>query len=1193
MWTNDQLNAINAPVADILVTAAAGSGKTAVMVERIIQRVISDNGTDIDRMLVVTFTKAAASEIKERISAKISKTLLDGGSERLKNQLVLINRASICTIHSFCLDIIKNNFHLLGLDPNFKIADTTDISVLKARALGDVLDEYYENEDDKDFYRIINSFTKKNDSAIEKIISDVYNFSQSMADPYGWLDKCEKVYSGDCNEALSYILKEVKSDAQYCSNLYKKAIKLCAFDTSFELCKEVLADELYICEGICKACDDGWDKVYNFVKNYSFRKLSSRKSMDASVFEEIKEIRGKARKILKDIITNKVNLPLSVIVEDLVYMLPCVSKICELVRAFDKRYTQYKRDKNLVDFNDFEHLALKLLTDDKYSEVSTAIRDKYDEIYVDEYQDCNGVQEAIFKAVSREKSGTPNMFMVGDIKQCIYRFRKAEPQLFKNKSDTYTPYNGEVNTFNKIVLNKNFRSRKEILDGVNKIFSSVMSENVGEIDYTDSEYLYQGAEYENTNDDVSFIDVDIIDMASYSGFESDGFDDDEKPAKVEAESRFVADKIHRMVKSGSYTVFDKGAKIYRPLKYRDIVILLRSANANAEYFADALSDYSIPSFTDVGGGYFESEEVTFILNILKIVSNPMDDIRLVSVMRSAVFRFSDNELLKIRSKHREGYFYIAIQKYLDVGDALSSKLKNFVKTLEKYREQSCIMDADEFLRYIIADTDYIDYIGTLASPALKKANIRMLLNKAHQFVLAEGGTPVSFARFVDRQISFGGSGGDSVKIIGENDDVVRIMTIHKSKGLEFPVVFLSMCGKKFNTRDVSDAVIMHNALGIGINYVDEKKRFLYKPTVKNAVASKILEESISEEMRLLYVALTRAREKLVVSGVTDNFWKLDENIRIMCTDGEKPDAKAVSQCRTYMEWILCALYNGSNEGIIKADSVSFRRNVISVHELNSVYADGVTDLRSIPDKDNNSSFSGEIYRRLEYKYPYEKLSYLPRNVTVTEIKRLNETVDSSAYRMYKMPILQQPRFLSKGESYSAAQIGTIMHHCMQKIELTTVKNGGTIKAEIEKLVKSGALTEGEADCVDVSAIEKFFLSHVGQSMLNAAFVRREVPFEIFVKASELFPDVSTDEKIVVQGMIDAYFEDSEGNIVLVDYKTDRRKGRTAEEFVDIICERYSLQLKYYEKALELLTGRSVFKKYIYLFDTGNTVEIKR
>ena len=1188
MWTDDQLKAIKAPVGDILVTAAAGSGKTAVMVERIIERVIAPDGTDIDKMLVVTFTKAAASEIKERIAAKISEKLSEGGNERLKNQLVLINRASICTIHSFCLEIIKENFHLLSLDPNFKVADTSEIAILKAKAMGDVLDGYYENEDDKQFYRLINSFTKKNDSAVEKMISDVYDFSCSMADPLLWLEECENVYAGDCNKQLSYVLDEVRKDASYCSELYSKAIKLCQFDSSFDKCREILTEEMLLADGIVKLCTDGWDSVYGFIKDYKFAVLRSNKNMDASVYDEVKNIRNRSRDILKTIIAHKVNLPVEIIKEDLVYMKPCISKLCELVRAYGDRYTQYKREKNLVDFNDFEHLALSVLTNPQFSEVADSLRQRYDEIYVDEYQDCNGVQEAVFKAISREGRGEPNMFMVGDMKQCIYRFRNADPQLFKSKSEMYTPYNGEINDYSKITLSKNFRSRTQILNGANKIFSAIMSDSVGGIDYTPEEYLYTGAQYNDTNSDMNCIDVNIIDASGKFG--SDEFEDiEEKPAKIEAEARFVARKIYEMVKSGCYTVYDKSADIYRPLKYRDIVILLRGVRGNSDYFADALSQYAIPSFSDVGGGYFDCEEVVLILNLLKIITNPLDDIRLVSVMRSPIFRFTDSELVQIRSTLRDGYFYSAVEKYLNTGDALSSKLRAFLKTIDKYKEQSYIMDTDEFLRYIVDDTGFMDYIGTLPGASVKKANIRMLINRASQFT-AGGGTPSRFALYVDQMRTSGGD-GEGAKIIGENDDVVRIMTIHKSKGLEFPVVFLSMCGKKFNTRDTSDALIMHNELGLGIDYVDEKKRFSYKPVVKSAIASKIFSENLSEEMRLLYVALTRAREKLIITGVADDFAKLEDFVCSLCDGSGKISDRAVSSCKSFMQWIMCALFDGGVTGYLQIEGSGFKRDVVSVYDMSSKDISVSNEERSIPEEAPKSRYNGEIIRRLDYSYPYAHLAALPRNVTVTEIKRLSEINDGSAYRLYRMPVLKRPAFLSGEVDFDSAYIGTVMHLCMQKIELTSLKKGDTIEGEIQRLVREGIITEQEATCVDTGAIEQFFASEPGKSMLCSDSVYREIPFGIFVDAGEIFPDVSTDEKIVVQGMIDAYFTDKDGNLILVDYKTDRRKGLSADEFEQLIVHRYNKQIYYYEKALRLLTGRSVHKKYIYLFDTGAAVEI--
>lgn len=1184
MWTNDQLKAIEAPVSDILVTAAAGSGKTAVMVERLIQRIIAPDGTDIDRILVVTFTKAAAAEIKERIAAKIAEKLEEGDNQRLKNQLLLVSRASICTIHSFCLDILKNNFHLLNLDPNFKVGDTAETAYLRAKAMGDVLDKHYD-EDDADFLRVINSFTKKRDDAIEKIITDVYEFSQSTPDPDAFLMSCEEIYSGDCQKQLEYILDSVREDAAYCAELYDRAIKLCQFDEAFDKCKAVLADELTFAQGIAKLCDHGWDKVYDFIKDYKFSIIRSNKNMDVQVFEEVKALRESARDCLKAIMAEKVTIPLSTVVEDLIYMKPCVVKICSLVREFSQCYSQYKHEKNIVDFNDIEHFALKLLTAPEYAEVSKAQKERFQEIYVDEYQDCNGVQEALFKAVSKEDEGKPNMFMVGDMKQCIYRFRNANPQLFKGKSDTYIPY-GEGGDYSKIVLSKNFRSRAEVLNGINLIFSRIMSESVGELDYKEEEYLYNGADYEEVNEDTKYIDLCIVDA---SGEPEDG--EEEKPARVVAEANLVARKIRDLV-DGGYIIYDKSMGEYRPVKYRDIAILLRGIRGNGDYFADALSELGIPAFCDVGVGYFDCEEVVTLISFIKIISNPLDDINLVSIMRSPIYDFTDSELLKIRTADRTGYFYNAVLKYSDRGDALAYKINAFLKKIEDYRLRAAVMSVDEFLWYLVQSTGYMEYIGTLPGSAVKKANIRALINRARIFADNNGGDVAGFAAYVD-DINLSGGDGQSAKLIGENDDVVRIMTIHKSKGLEFPVVFVSQCGKRFNTRDLSDTVLMHHDLGLGIDYVDEKKRFAYRMTVKNAVKDKILEENLSEEMRLLYVALTRAREKLFITGVVDSYEKFSDNIRFACHGAHgRLHPRIVASCRTYLQWICQAIYADADSDCISIPVGGFfRREIVPIYSLAGHCEEKSANDVQIPAKEEHSPYKGEILRRLTYEYPHSGLTRLPRNVTVTEIKRLSELEDDDTYRLYRMPALRRPAFADTARKMDAAAIGTLVHFCMQKIKLTDGINHDTIKEEIRGFAEQGLITEEEAAYIDPGIIAGFFESSVGRAMLASDKVFREVPFEILVEADEIFAGAATDEKIVVQGMIDAYFIDKDGNVILVDYKTDRRRGGSNDEFKQQIAQRYRLQIYYYEKALQLMTGRSVRKKYIYLFDTGEAVEI--
>ena len=1173
MWTDDQLQAIKAPVSDILVTAAAGSGKTAVMVERLIERILSPDGCDIDKILVVTFTKAAAAEIKERIASKIAEKLETEDSPRLKNQLVLINRASICTIHSFCLDILRGNFHLLGLDPNFKIASTDEVAMLKTRALDEVFDKHYE-EDDIQFLNLVNAFTKKNDKNLCDMVMNIYNFSQSTEDPFAFLDDCVKAYDGDFKKHTDYILKSACLDAEYSLKLYEKAIKLCEFDISFDKCREVLAEELSVCENIIKLAPEGWNRVLGYINGYKFSIIRSNKNMDQSVFEEIKALREIARANLKNIIGHMIYMPIEEIEKDLKHMKPYVYSLCSLVKEFSVRYGVLKREKNIVDFNDFEHFALKLLKDPDQSEVASNLKNRYEEIYVDEYQDCNGVQEAIFKAVSRESEGAPNMFMVGDMKQCIYRFRNANPQLFKHKSDTY----GLDDTHKKITLSKNFRSRETVLKGANIIFENIMSEEVGEIEYSDDEHLYYGLNYENKNPDTEFIDIDIVNA---SGEFAEG--DDDKPAKIEAEAELVAKKIRKMIDE-KYVVFDKSTGEYRPLKYRDVAILLRSRSGSAMYFEDALSKYGIPSFCDTGALYFECEEVSTLISFLKIISNPLDDINLVSVLRSHVYGFDDNELLKIRALDRDNSYYNALVKYADEKDYLAKKVQSFLKKIDSYRQLSYVMTTDEFLWHLLNDISYMEYIGTLDGAELKKANVRMFINCAREFEENLGGGIVGFADYVTG-ISLSGGGATEAKLIGENDDVVRIMTIHKSKGLEFPVVFLSQCGKGFMTRDLSAPVLMHHELFLGIDYVDEKKRFSYKTVVKDAIREKCLGENFSEEMRLLYVAVTRAREKLIITGVVDNYEKFAQKINLhMLTSEHRVNPKAVKDAKNFLEWVVSAV--SLNEG--KASM--FRKTVTSIYDIvENIEHSGETQI-SIPEKNEHSKFKGEILKRLNWEYPYASSASLPRNVTVTEIKRILDS-DENVYRMYRMPKLKTPSFAEGEEKVDFAKIGTLMHLCMEKIDLTYSQNEDTIKEEISRFVKDGILSEENSRHIDTLSIAKFFESDLGKQVVASKKVWREIPFEILVEAGEIFKGTSDDEKIVVQGMIDAYFEDSHGNIILLDYKTDRRGSLNVAEFKEKIVERYEKQMYYYEKAIRLFTSKSVHKKYIYLFDIGEAIEV--
>ena len=1184
MWTAQQQSAIDAPVADTLVTAAAGSGKTAVMVERILQRVTGAQPVDIDRILVVTYTNAAAGEIKERITLKLLE-LIDRGAENLKQQLALIGSASICTIHSFCLDIIRSQFHLLGLDPKFRIGDGIEVELLKSQALDEVFDQMYEAEDAV-FLELVDGYTKKTDDRLVGMVRGIYEFSRSMPDPDGWLLAAARGYENGCGACMGFLLQLAKSHAQYAVQLYDRALQICAADPELSGWQEAMAEEQQLFCRFIAACDVDWDMAFGVLDGYKF--AVKRRSKKAGEWEQerIKALRDEAREIYKEIVYRLVSQPRAVLEADALALSPRVGKLCELVRRYDAQYTAKKRARNLIDFSDFEHLALDLLYDESGgpSEIARGLREKFEEIYVDEYQDCNSVQEALFSAISRRQDGAPNVFMVGDLKQSIYKFRDANPRLFQSKSDSFPPYEaGMAQSQAKIVLNKNFRSRAGVLDGVNFLCAQLFSPGAGELVYGEEEQLVPGADYPQPDSPVEVVVID----ASAEVTDSRGG----KVTNLQAEAAFVAQKIRAMIDGGE-TVTDKATGQPRPLRYRDVVVLLRSTRGNAEAFAQALAAQDIPCYSDVGGGYFDSYEIRTLIAFLRIVSNPLDDISLATVMRCGVYGFGDNDLLTFRTETADGYFYDAVTAYAKNHDnTLSRKTQAFLDAFSRYRDAANYMDTDEFLRFLANDTGYFAFIGTLPNPAVRRANVRALFYRAQQFESGNFKGVFSFVRFVDK-LKKNGSDGDSAKIIGENDDVVRIMSIHKSKGLEFPVVFVSMCGKKFNTRDLTDPVLLHRDLGLGLEYVDVQKRFSYPSAAKTAIREKLRIEGLSEELRVLYVALTRPKERLILTGVcADAQKRLEELAQLAAGQSAPLHPRVVLGAGGYLDWVLLALLRhadalpGHDTGVRVQDTSKFCVRVVDKAEIAAEPERQTGAEREITADVSQSRYAVEIARRLAWTYPFSEGRQLPSNVTVTELKRLLEPPEDGDYRLFGKEEIARPRFLETGDTVIGARAGTVMHYCMQKICLTDGAKRDTIEAEIDALCQEGLLTTSERDSVDVDKICAFLDSPIGKEMCSSRFVRREVPFKLLMDASVLF-GMAAGEEVVMQGTIDAYFIDAKDNLVVLDYKTDKVRDTT-----ESIRQRYALQLHCYAYALEQITGKPVTRKCIYLFDTGETIDV--
>lgn len=1188
-WTQNQYDAINIPVSDIIVSAAAGSGKTAVMAERIISRLTGENSVDVDKILVVTYTNAAASEIKERVMKKIVEKLSESNDDALQRQLLLINNSHFCTIHSFCLELIKKYFYKLGVDPSVKTGDETDIELLLCQAAETVVNEYF-SAGDEGFISLMESYGNNKESVLQKLIIDVYKFSRTMPDSMAWLDSVPLAYSAEGTDSANFIMECAFLCIDYAIAECKKAIEIindssCCTEWlgNIELEKRAL-EKLLSCKN--------YNEIYEPIYALSFDRLPNAKNVeDKALKEEIKAYRDSVKKIVDDVRKGLVCVSPADIAADNTNVMPKLKKLVELVKRTGEVFDGLKREKNLIDFSDYEHMALSLLRnpDGTPSDVAHEVSAGFEEIYIDEYQDCNNIQNTIFGYISGSIRGVPNIFCVGDMKQSIYRFRDANPLNFRAKCDNSPIFDGKtVNPSNKILLNSNFRSRQSVLDYTNSVFSQLMSEKCGELEYNDDESLKYGGGYIDVNPDIERIDIDIISETDDFG---DCADDGKKTVlpPIEAEAAHIADKIRSYI-DGGYMLYDKKNGIQRPARYSDIVILLRAPKSYISSFEKIFAEFKIPLYCDCGSGYFNTEEIEFLMSFLKIIDNSDDDIALASVMKNPVFGFDENDLLTIRLGGGKGSFYRCINSYIGKHtDDISQKLCRFISLLEKYHNESRYMETCEFLDFLISDINYFVYLSTFPDAKSKKANVRYLINKAKDFEESNFKGISSFVRYIEN-ISDSRS-AESAKSLGADDNMVRVMSIHKSKGLEFPIVFLSGLGKRFNMMDVNSRVVIHKDLGLGVDAIYTDKGYRVPTLNKISVRQKLKFETVSEELRVLYVALTRPTEKLILTGgVADGASLLNSIERNLKIQDYKLSPYAVSKSKNFLEMILMAsmrsegFESGSFEkgGIRVKDNVRYNFTLKNISDIsvpgggNSVVAwekvfEAVTE-----DYD-------KISKTLSYSYPFGKLVSIPGNLTVTEIKRMSSSEDEA--NLFGDINLPKPQNFASGSSIYGSVFGTLVHLCMEKLDLCNIADENAISAGLNKLLHDGLISEDERNAVDVSKISAFGKSTVGQRLAAAGDrVRKEFSFKYMVNASEFF-DVDTSDQIIVQGTIDAYFEDDDGSLVLVDYKTDKVKNGDTSA----IAQRYQVQLDCYAKALEHIVGKKVKEKIIYLFDTDEAI----
>lgn len=1184
-WTEAQKQAIELSGCNLLVSAAAGSGKTAVLVERIIRKI--EAGTDIDRLLVTTFTNAAAAKMREEVGDAILQRLAKTPDNRhLQRQMTLINRASICTIHSLCLDIVRTNFHLLDIDPDFSVADAGEAELMKDQAAQEVLAESYE-EGAEDFLDLADTYgAQRGDERLQELLLRVHEFAWSMPFPEQWLMQKAEMFDMKEDFDSSIWVETVKESAKLtvdgCIALAEEMCRAVERDGQLECYTDAVTSDLNALTVLRKTLERGWDEIVDALEQFTFVTLRAARGVDPALTEPVKQLRSDIKEEIKTLRAKVFHTHTAPLTEDLRRLAPRMRALGNLVCRFDRQFSLCKGQRGVLDFGDLEHLCLKALSrpDGKGgvapSEAALSLQEKFEEILVDEYQDSNELQETIFSLISRGD----NLFMVGDRKQSIYRFRHTNPMLFQHKQDTYSLESGPNR---KVIMSQNFRSRAEIIDAVNFVFRQVASPLVGEMEYGPEERLHAGLRYPPPSEGQTCgggIEVIVAD---------DETEEEEAPERltgIEAEALQVARRINELV-SEPYYVLDSGE--YRPVTYRDVVILMRATAGSAPVFEQVLQSCGIPVFSDTGGGYFMTQEVVTMLSLLETIDNPMQDIPLLAVLRSPIAGFEDEDLLRIRLFGRDGDIYGALCACAEGDGELSARCRAFLEKLKKWRSWALYLPTHQLIWRLYSDTGYYSFAGAMTGGVQRQANLRLLYERARQYEKTSFRGLFHFVGFIGRIRRLNGDMG-SAKLLGENQNVVRIMSIHKSKGLEFPVVFVCGLGKRFNLQDMSRNVLLHKELGFGPDYRDTEACFTYPSVAKSAIRQKMKYENLSEELRLLYVAMTRAREKLFL---TMSLRKADSRMQkwkaaVRGAKRERLPVHSMAAASGFADWLMSAVLRC--KGCAEEDTASLdlpgefeirRCHRASPPEPGIRAEELVRDRAALEDT--------WIARRLDYRYPFAKAEKIPTKISVTELKRIqNFELDADAAVLYDAALIDTPAFLQETRGLSAAQRGSVMHFVMQHLDLTRTLDEREIALQIQQMEERELLDAEQLRTVNQKRICEFFQTELGRRMLASRRVVRETPFEIRIDSGEVYGDGYRGETLLLQGIVDCYFEEDE-KLILVDYKTDLVHNNRGGEME--LAQRYKLQLDCYARALTQVTGKRVAEKNLYFFSSNCVVKL--
>ena len=1205
-FTEDQIRAVDARGADLLVAAAAGSGKTAVLTERI-ARLVTDpyKPVDIDRLLVVTFTEAAAAEMRERIAGKLERAFeADPGNERLARQIMLLPAANISTIHAFCRKVMKQFFYRTDLDPEFRVGDETELQLLKYQVLDDIFEEEYSIEGNTPFTDLAESYGggKTSDEGLAELILSLFEFAENSPYPEYALRKYADMYSEadyglDASVWAGVMRSEIKRELDGALSAVRRCIDLSVQPMGPAKYLDTLRDDESQVLRLLSAMDKPLADIYESLRDIAFGRIYAYRSKDsANVSDALKntvkgirdsEYKERLQKLKSDYFFKHPDDML----RDVKRLRGPIKTLADITQKFMRLFAEAKRERGIVDFHDMEHYCIEILYEGDperpvYTDAARELSAKFAEVMIDEYQDSNAVQELILTAVSRTR------FMVGDVKQSIYKFRRANPYLFIDK---YERYGGAGESGVLVDLSMNFRSRGEVLNAVNYFFKRIMTRAVGETAYDSRAALYPGAEFpDGAWPGVYAAEFDLIEYIKQE--DGDDTNADELLAdisKASAEAGVIGRRILSFLNPDNpLMVADVVTKTLRPCKKSDIVVLLRSVGTVGRVVADELKSLDIDATAGNTAGFFESVEIMAALSFLHIIDNPRQDIYLITVLHCPVYGVTPDELLEIRYIDTDITFF----ECTELSD--NPKVKIFMEDLRRWRARAVYTPVSDLLSQVIEETGYYNIAGSMPGGAMRQANLRELLDRAAEYEATSFKGLFHFIRYMDRLRKSGADIRADEPADASGGDQVRIMTIHRSKGLEFPVVFVSMLGRRFNRADEREDVIFHDKMGIGAVYVDLEKRTKTETLPRFAIAKRIRLESLSEELRVLYVAMTRAKEKLILTGCVDRLEKrLERWAYAAGSSGNTLPEYYLASCADFLDFLGPCLSEGLSarrDVFYTNEGASFDIKVFTSPSRAAFKREGDRQARlrveALADLRAGLNYSGretEIAEALWWAYPYGADQGLPSKVSISEVKRsyYKEMTGAAADTRRARPVFDTPAFLRAGAEVGVYR-GTAIHTVMEHLDLDRHTDPAAVRGLIDSLVAANILPAGAEGLIPAEKIARFTHSDLARRMRESPDVRRETPFVLGLPAKDIYHDSGSDETILVHGIIDCWLVDR-GKIVLVDYKSDAVPPGGIPSLID----EYRVQMSVYAKAVEQITGQAPSEVLLYLFAVDAAVEV--